>query len=112
VSVSYFVRYEAQAADFKAFVDYYRGHHVPLLARMPGIRRIVLHTPVEFHDPFPVKPDRFMLIAQMVFDSGEALERALESRERAMAREDFSRFPPFEGTVCHQAAVSEEVFSA
>lgn len=112
MSVSYFVRYEGAAADFEAFADYYRRHHVRVLAGMPGIRRIVLHTPVAWVDPFPVKPDRFLLIAQMVFDSREALERALESQARAMAREDFENFPPFEGAVYHQAAASEEVFSA
>jgi uncharacterized protein (TIGR02118 family) len=111
VSVSYFVRYEGKAPDLEAFLAYYRERHVPILARLPGIERIVLHTPVEWRDPFPVKPDRFLLVAQMVFHSEEDLDRALASAPRALAREDFANFPPFEGSVYHQAALSTEVFS-
>jgi uncharacterized protein (TIGR02118 family) len=111
VSVSYFVRYEGQAEDLAAFVTYYRERHVPILAAMPGIERIVLHTPVAWSDPFPVKPDRFMLMAQMEFGSREDQDRALESAARGAAREDFRNFPPFQGAVFHQAALSEEVFA-
>jgi hypothetical protein len=60
---------------------------------------------------FPVKPDRFALVAQMIFDTKEDLDNALQSGERAIAREDFSSFPPFHGVVYHQATISEEVFS-
>ena len=110
MTTSYFVRYEGEAESLDAFLDYYRRHHVPILARFPGIRRIVLHTPVAWQDPFPVKPDRFAVIAQMVFDSVDDLNRALQSEARAEARGDFAYFPPFQGSVYHQAAASEEVF--
>lgn len=110
MSVSYFVRYEGSAPDPAAFVARYREQHAAILARFPGIRRIVLHTPAAWYDPFPVKPDRFLLLAQMIFDSQEDLDRALQSEARALAREDFAKFPPFEGTVYHQATLSEEVF--
>jgi uncharacterized protein (TIGR02118 family) len=111
VSISYFVRYEGRAPDCAAFLAYYREHHVPILVRLPGIERIVLHTPVAWRDPFPVKPDRFLLVAQMVFHSEDDLDRALASEPRALAREDFANFPPFEGSVYHQAALSREVFA-
>ena len=111
MSVSYFVRYEGQAENPAAFVARYRSEHVPILARFPGIRRIVLHMPVAWQDPYPVKPDRFSLMAQMVFDSQADLESALRSGARAAAREDFAKFPPFQGEVYHQAAVSEEVYA-
>ena len=107
--VSYFVRYEGEAESPEAFRAHYRDRHVPILARLPGIRSIVLHTPVGWRDPYLVRPDRFMLIAQMVFDTQAALERALGSAARAAAGADFAQFPPFHGTVYHQAAVSEEV---
>ena len=109
--VSYFVRYEGQAENPAAFLARYRDEHVPILARFPGIRRIVLHTPAAWKDPYPVKPDRFSLIAQMIFDSQADLEGALRSQARAAAREDFAKFPAFHGTVYHQAALSEEVFA-
>ena len=110
MSVSYFVRYEGQAESPEAFLSYYRDHHAPILTRFPGLRRIVLHTPISWHDPFPVKPDRFELLAQMVFDTKDDLDRALQSEARALARDDFARFPPFHGLVYHQATISEEVF--
>lgn len=111
MSVSYFVRYEGKAADRDAFLSYYRQHHVNVLSRMPGIERILLHTPIPCHDPFPVHQDRFFLLVQMSFRSREDLQMALESSARAQARDDFAHFPPFAGLVFHQAAVSEEVFS-
>jgi uncharacterized protein (TIGR02118 family) len=110
-SVSYFVRYEGEAESQEAFLSHYRDGHAPILARFPGIRRIILHTPTTWHDPFPVKADRFALVAQMIFDTKEDLDRALQSEDRAIAREDFSSFPPFHGIVYHQATISEEVFS-
>ena len=109
MSVSYFVRYEGTAENPDVFLRYYREHHAPILARFPGIRGIVLHTPMEWRDRFPVHADRFALVAQMIFDSAEDLDRALESEARAEARADFARFPSFTGSVYHQAANSEEV---
>jgi len=111
VSVSYFVRYEGTAQNLQAFLSHYRERHVSLLAALPGVRRIVLHTPVEWRDPFPVTPDRFMLIAQIIFDSRDDLRRALQSQQRALAREDMANFPAFDGSVYHQPALSEEVYS-
>ena len=46
MSVSYFVRYEIEIADLPAFLRRYREVHVPLVARWPGLRRMVLHTPL------------------------------------------------------------------
>jgi uncharacterized protein (TIGR02118 family) len=112
MTVSYFIRYEGQAANRSAFLRYYRDHHVPILARFPGIRGIVLHSPVQWHDEFPVNPDRFTLLAQMIFATEADLHRALQSQPRAEARSDFARFPPFAGVVYHQAVVSEEVFTS
>src|SRR3954470_12809200 len=111
MTVSYFVRYEGQAESPATFLAHYREHHVPILARFPGIRRIVIHTPTQWTDPFPVKPDRFALVAQMVFDSEADLAAALQSTARAEARGDFGGFPAFHGQVYHQATISDEVFS-
>jgi uncharacterized protein (TIGR02118 family) len=110
-SVSYFVRYEGQAENQEEFIAHYRDYYAPILARFPGIKRIVLHAPTTWRDPFPLKTDRFALLAQMIFDSQEDLNLALQSDERATARKDFSSLPRFHGMVYHQATVSEEVFS-
>ena len=112
MSVSYFVRYDIATADARRFVDRYREVHVPLLARWPGIRRVLLHTPLDWQDSFPVNRGQTVLLAQLEFDSVAALEAAFRSPARAAAREDFKQFPPFAGTVVHQAMAAEEVFRA
>ena len=110
MSVSYFGRYDIAVSDLKGFVERYRKAHVPLVAKWPGLQRMVLHTPVDWTDPFPVNKGNAVLMAQLVFESVEAMNRAFASRERAEAREDFKRFMTFEGTVTHQAMRSEEVW--
>jgi len=84
MTVSYFVRYEVEAPD--EFIRHYRDRHVPILARWPGMRRILLHTNLKVQDNAPASP------------------------ERAEARRDFQGFPPYEGKVFHQAMAQEEVF--
>ncbi len=110
MSVSYFVRYDVTAPDLPHFLDYYRRHHVPSLARWPGLQRVVLHTATEWSDPAPVSRGAAVLLAQLVFESAADLQAALGSPERAGARGGFPSFPPFEGTVTHQAMFSEEVW--
>ena len=112
MSVSYFVRYDIETADLAAFLRRYREVHVPLVARWPGLRRLVLHTPLAWRDPFLVNPGRAVLMAQLEFESEAAMNAAFASRERAQAREDFKQFPRFDGTVVHQAMAQEEVFRA
>jgi uncharacterized protein (TIGR02118 family) len=112
VSVSYFVRYDIEIADLAAFMHRYREVHVPLVARWPGLRRMVLHTPLAWRDPFPVNPGKAVLMAQLEFESEAAMNAAFASAERATARDDFKRFPRYDGSVVHQAMAQEEVFRA
>jgi len=110
MSVSCFVRYDIAVSDLKGFLERYRKVHVPLITNWPGLRRMVLHTPLEWKDPFPVNRGKAVLMAQLEFDSPEAMNVAFASRERAQAREDFQGFMTFEGTVTHQAMTSDEVW--
>ena len=110
MSVSYFVRYDIAAPDLKEFLDRYRTVHVPMVANWPGLQRMILHTPVDWKDPFPVNRGTTVLMAQLEFETEAAMNQAFASRERAAAREDFKRFMTFEGTVIHQAMRSEEVW--
>ncbi len=109
MSVSYFVRYKGQAENSRSFVEYYRKSHAPLLWQFPGIRDLILHHPVNFDDPFPVSTGGELMVAQMVFDSLEDLNRALASDARARARDDFANMPAFTGEVTHQAMLAETV---
>jgi uncharacterized protein (TIGR02118 family) len=108
--VCYFVRYEIMPSNEKAFLEYYKTRHVPILARWPGMRRVVLHTSVASKDSFPVNEGRTFLLAQLEFESQADLENAMQSPQRAEARLDFQKFPPFDGTVIHQAMTSDEVW--
>jgi uncharacterized protein (TIGR02118 family) len=110
VSVSCFVRYDIAVGDLEAFLRRYREVHVPMVARWPGLKRMVMHTPVDWQDPVPVNRGKAVLMAQLEFDSEAAMNTAFASRERVEAREDFKRFMTFEGTVTHQAMKSEEVW--
>ncbi|MGE0734330.1 MAG: EthD family reductase [Alphaproteobacteria bacterium] len=109
MSVSYFVRYQNLGSAAAAFVDYYRHRHAPILAEFPGLRSLVLHTPIASADPFPTSPDPTEFLAQMVFDSPEALNRALASEARRRARDDFPNFPPFGGPATHLAMRAEKI---
>lgn len=108
--VSYFVSYQGDAPDREAFLRHYAERHARVLAEFPGIRSLVLHTAADWTDPFPVNPGGRLLLAQMGFDSTDALNAALASEARARAREDFRGFPTFRGEVTHQAMISRKVF--
>ena len=110
MSVSYFVRYDIEAGDLRAFLRRYREVHVPMVACWPGLKRMVMHTPVEWQDPVAVNRGKAVLMAQLEFESEATMNKAFASPERAAAREDFKRFMTFEGTVTHQAMRSEEVW--
>lgn len=105
--VSYFVSYRGESPEPGAFIDYYAGTHAALLAELPGIRRLVVHVPTPWNDPFPVNRGGCLLLAQMTFDSVTALDAALASEARARARADFQRFPAFEGSVTHEAMLQK-----
>jgi uncharacterized protein (TIGR02118 family) len=110
VSVSYFVRYDIAVPDLSAFLERYRKVHVPLVATWPGLQRMIIHTPVGWNDPVAVSRGKTVLMAQLEFDSLEAMNAAFASPQRARAREDFQRFMTYEGTVTHQAMASAEVW--
>ncbi len=110
MSVSYFVRYDIRAQDIDAFLLHYRTKHVPILARWPGLQRVVLHTATQWSDPSPVNRGSAVLLAELQFESAQGLNEALSSPQRAEARRDFERFPPFEGMVTHQAMNSDEAW--
>ena len=108
--VSYFVSYRGTSPAAAEFLGHYRERHAEILRSFPGIRGLVLHTPVDWTDPYPVNSGGRILLAQMQFDSGAALDAALASEARARAREDYRTFPAFAGTVTHQAMASTVVF--
>jgi uncharacterized protein (TIGR02118 family) len=101
--VSYFVRYRGTSTDAAAFRGHYETCHAEILKAFPGIRALILHHPTPWNDPFPVRAGGTLLLAQMQFDSAADLDAALHSDARRLARDDFHRFPPFQGEVTHEA---------
>jgi uncharacterized protein (TIGR02118 family) len=110
VMVSYFVSYRGRPANANAFNTYYETAHAKILRQFPNIQSLHLHTPMPWTDPFPVNRGDNALLAQMVFRSAEDLDAALRSEARCRAREDFQRFPPFEGGVTHEAMAGKVIF--
>jgi uncharacterized protein (TIGR02118 family) len=110
VMVSYFVSYRGRPANAQEFNTYYETAHAKILRRFPNIQSLQLHTPMPWTDPFPVNRGNSALLAQMEFRSAEELDAALQSEARRRAREDFGRFPPFEGSVTHEAMAGKVIF--
>jgi uncharacterized protein (TIGR02118 family) len=108
--ISYFVRYRGSSPDPAEFQNYYETRHAEILRRFANIRSLMLHRPVAWSDPFPVRPGGTLLLAQMTFDSESDLHSALQSRARREARDDFHRFPEFEGEVTHEAMQQTLIF--
>lgn len=75
-------------ADPAAFDDHYFRVHVPLAMRMPGLRRAEIARVTGA----PGGRSDLHLIAELYFDSREALEAALRSPEGRAAGEDLMAF--------------------
>jgi uncharacterized protein (TIGR02118 family) len=101
--VSYVVRYQRPAANEAEFVAHYVAHHPQIQARFPGIRSILCYLPIRWSDPTPLTPADYLLGNEVVFDSVEALEAALNSPVRHELRDDFKKFPKFAGKNTHYA---------
>jgi uncharacterized protein (TIGR02118 family) len=108
--ISYFVRYRGSSSDPEAFRAHYENRHAAILRRFPNIRSLILHQPTSWNDPMPVRRGETFLLAQMKFENAGELDVALASAARREAREDFHRFPAFNGEVFHEAMVDKEVF--
>jgi uncharacterized protein (TIGR02118 family) len=101
VPIIYLVDYQRPADDEAAFIDYYCANHPPLLAELPGIRRLEIYTPVDWTNPLALDRADTMLICDVSFDTADALTAALHSEVRERLREDYHLFPPFTGRVGH-----------
>jgi len=102
-NVTYFVRYQGLAHPIDDFVSDYSGRHVDILKSWPGITRIVLHTPLSWHDPHPIHPDATDFLTEMTFADADALRLALRSEARARARTDRINLRHGSAQVTHQA---------
>ena len=109
MTISYFVRYQGLGTALESFDQYYCETHAKILAQFPDIRSLNVHRPVDLRDPFATSSDPTDFLAQMTFDSAEALTAALRSDIRARAREDFANLPTAGGPVPHQAMATRRL---
>lgn len=78
----------AKPDDVNAFEQHYREIHTPLVRKMPGLRRLS----VSRFTGAPVGQPRYYLMAEMYFDSTEAMTAALSSPEGKAAGKDIMGF--------------------
>jgi uncharacterized protein (TIGR02118 family) len=83
MTVSYFALYQTPD-DPAAFEQSYFGTHVPLVGKTPGLVENRVHRVLR---QFVGKPS-YHLLAELVFESPEAMKAALESPEWTAAGED------------------------
>ncbi len=78
-----------QPADAAKFDAYYAGTHIPLAKKIPGLRRYESSAgPVNL----PQGPSGYHLVANLHFDSMEAIQKALGSAEGMAAAGDVGNF--------------------
>ncbi|WP_432838725.1 EthD family reductase [Dactylosporangium sp. CA-092794] len=101
MTAAYLVIYEGRPQDPGAFLQYYIDTHVPIIWTWPSIRNVELELGDDGGD--------FFMIARFTFDSIQDLRAALTSPQREHARADREQFPPFHGTIRHQAVRIRQV---
>ncbi len=89
--VKFRVFYYGKPEDPAVFDKYYWTQHLPIVARWPRLKRILISKGQPDDDIYQ--------IAELYFDSRVEMETALRSPERAMAAEDAKNFPRFNGEV-------------
>jgi uncharacterized protein (TIGR02118 family) len=77
-----------QPQDPAAFDDYYRDTHTPLALRQPGVLRLTFGHPRSLD---PAQPAPY-LVAELDFESQQAMNETLASPEGRAAGEDLANF--------------------
>jgi len=73
-------------ADTDTFEQHYREVHVPLAARLPGLRRFTVSHPRGLGTPAPY------MVAELWFDDADALKAGLTSPEMGETAADAQTF--------------------
>jgi hypothetical protein len=98
---TYLVAYEGTAENLPLWLSHYIAHHVPVMARFPGIRELEVYTRLDWCGFLPWRRVDCMQRNKVVFDDAAALTAALNSPVRHEMRADFRKFPPFTGGNSH-----------
>jgi hypothetical protein len=98
---TYLVHYPGQADDLNLWLAHYYAYHAPLMARFPGIREVEVATRLDWVGFLPFPRANYMQRNKVVFDNAAGLTAALNSPIRHEMRDDFHRFPSYEGGNIH-----------
>jgi hypothetical protein len=112
IPCSYLVHYPGTAEDLNAWHLHYLKHHPAIMRTFPGVRQIEIYTRVDWVDHLASRRVEYMQRNKLVFDSPEALSRALTSDVIKNMRADFSQFPPFTGGNKHFPMLTRSVTPA
>jgi hypothetical protein len=104
---SYVVRYHRPADDEAAFIAHYVADHPRLEARFPRIRSIMCYFPLGYRASTRFPAADYMLGNEVVFDSIDDFNAAMQSPVRHEMRAHFHSFPKFSGPVTHFAMLRE-----
>jgi uncharacterized protein (TIGR02118 family) len=95
----------ADPADIALFEDDYMNRHVPIAARLPGLRRL---TTLRVEDGYMGGEVQHYRIVEACFDDKDALDAALRTAEFKAMREDRQRLIDTYG-VMNSAEIGEEI---
>jgi hypothetical protein len=98
---SYVVRYRRPAEDEAAFVAHYVADHPRLEGQFPHIRSVMCYFPLPTPKSELCAAADYMLGNEVVFDSVQDFNVAMQSPVRHEMREHFHTFPKFSGAVTH-----------
>jgi len=95
LACTFLVEYPEECADPAAWLDHYDAHHPAIMVRFPEVREVATFRPApELRLALPYQTAHAMQRNKVVFDSGEALARALASPVMLEMRADSAGFPP------------------
>ena len=101
--LSFVVRYHGPCEDPALFTRHYREGHATGLARLPAVRNVLVYARIGWDDPTGIERADYLLGNEVVFDSIDALNAALNSPVRHEMREHVATFPGWSGHNTHYA---------
>ncbi len=104
---TYFVSYEGRSADDEKWLGHYLRHHPPIMARLPGLRKLEVYSRIDYRCDLDIRRARSLQRNIVAFDSQDQLNAALASPVREELRADYHGFPSFDGTSPHGAMNSQ-----
>ena len=101
--LSFVVRYHGPCGDPVVFTEHYRHGHATALARLPDIRNVLVYARIDWDDPTSIERADYLLGNEVVFDSIDKLNAALNSPLRHELRKHYDTFPDWTGHNTHFA---------